>query len=95
MRYPIAIEPGDDTTAYGVIVPDLPGCFSAGETLDEAISNVKEAILLCLEDVLIKDGRVPPKASSLTELRARTEFNGWTWALASVDLSNLRTKLPG
>ncbi len=29
MRYPIAIEPGDATHAYGVVVPDLPGCFSA------------------------------------------------------------------
>ena len=27
MRYPIAIEPGDDATAWGVVVPDLPGCF--------------------------------------------------------------------
>lgn len=37
MRYPIAIEPGDDTHAWGVVVPDLPGCFSAGTTLDGAI----------------------------------------------------------
>ena len=37
MRYPIVIEPGGETTAFGVIVPDLPGCFSAGDTLDEAI----------------------------------------------------------
>ena len=32
MRYPIAIEPGDDTHAFGVIVPDLPGCYSAGDS---------------------------------------------------------------
>ena len=44
MRYPIAVEKGDETHAYGVIVPDLPGCFSAGNTLDEAIVNAKEAI---------------------------------------------------
>lgn len=39
MRYPIVIERGDDTHAYGVVVPDLPGCFSAGDTLDEAYVN--------------------------------------------------------
>ncbi|WP_301101676.1 type II toxin-antitoxin system HicB family antitoxin [Propionivibrio sp.] len=39
MRYPIAIEPGDETHAFGVAVPDLPGCFSAGDTLDEAIDS--------------------------------------------------------
>ena len=46
MRYPIAIEIGNETTAFGVIVPDLVGCFSAGDTLDEAIDNAKEAITL-------------------------------------------------
>jgi predicted RNase H-like HicB family nuclease len=91
MRYPIAIEIGDDKTAYGVIVPDLPGCFSAGDTLDEAVGNAEEAILLYLEDA-IDGGTIPPKASSLTELRARPDFNGWTWALANVDLSKLSTK---
>ena len=51
MRYPIAIELGDETHAYGVVVPDLPGCFSAGDTLDEAISNAKEAMELWVETV--------------------------------------------
>ena len=32
-----------------VCVPDLPGCFSAGDTLDEAMENAKEAIELWLE----------------------------------------------
>jgi predicted RNase H-like HicB family nuclease len=32
MRYPIAIEPGHDSTAWGVVVPDLQGCFFAGDT---------------------------------------------------------------
>ena len=40
MLYAIAIEKGDEDTAYGVIVPDIPGCFSAGDTLEEAFENV-------------------------------------------------------
>jgi predicted RNase H-like HicB family nuclease len=91
MRYPIAIEVGTDDTAYGVVVPDLPGCFSAGDTLDEAIANAEEAILLYLEDA-IDQGTVPPKASSLETLRAHGKFGGWTWAVANVDLSKLSTK---
>ena len=43
MRYPIAIELGTPTSAFGVVVPDLPGCFSAGDTLDEALAAVEEA----------------------------------------------------
>ena len=46
MRYPIAMERGTETTAYGVVVPDLPGCFSAGDTLDETISSAEEAAAL-------------------------------------------------
>jgi HicB_like antitoxin of bacterial toxin-antitoxin system len=42
MRYPIAVETGDAKHAYGVVVPDLPGCFSAGDTLDEALTNSQE-----------------------------------------------------
>ena len=52
MKYPIAIEPGDDHTAFGVVVPDLPGCFSAGDTLDEAIDNAREAIVDAVETTL-------------------------------------------
>ena len=36
MKYPIAIEPSDKSHAYGVVVPDLPGCFSAGDTIELA-----------------------------------------------------------
>jgi predicted RNase H-like HicB family nuclease len=53
MKYPIAIEPGNDTNAWGVIVPDLPGCFSAADSgIDEAIDNAKEAIELWIEAAL-------------------------------------------
>lgn len=44
MKFPIAVEPGRDTTAFGVVVPDLPGCFPADDTLEEAYTNAVEAI---------------------------------------------------
>ena len=47
------------TEAYGVVVPDLPGCFSAGDTLDEAMENAKEAIELWLEVAIDDAGRCP------------------------------------
>ena len=49
MRYPIVVESADDFHAFGVVVPDLPGCFSAGDTLEEAFENAKEAIVGWLE----------------------------------------------
>lgn len=79
MRYPIAIEPGTETTAYGVAVPDIPGCFSAGDTLEEAIRSAKEAILFALEDYA-SSGRAAPRASSMQALMNEPEFAGWIWA---------------
>ena len=45
MRYPIAIESGNEKSAWGVVVPDLPGCFSASDDgLEEAIDGAQQAI---------------------------------------------------
>lgn len=91
MHYPIAIETGTGTEAYGVVVPDLPGCFSAGDTLDEAMDNAKEAIELWLE-VAIDDGMAIPEPSLLADHQRKREFKGWTWALITVDLASLSDK---
>jgi predicted RNase H-like HicB family nuclease len=88
MRYPIAIETGDAKHAYGVVVPDLPGCFSAGDTLDEALDNAKEAVELWLESVLDDDG-VVPAPRTIAEHHANPDFDGWTWAVVSIDLAEL------
>lgn len=82
MPYPIAIEPSNETTAYGVIVPDLPGCFSAGETLDEAIENSKEAIALHI-DGLLDDGLDVPAPQPIERFRNLPEYQGMaTWMMA-------------
>ena len=65
MKYPIAIEPGDETKAWSVVVPDLSGCFSAADSgIDEAIENAKEAIELWIEAAL-DAGESVPKPSSV------------------------------
>ncbi len=91
MRYPIAIESGDAKHAYGVVVPDLPGCFAAGDTLDEALTNAKEAILLHLEG-LLDDSEPVPKASDIESFRRKRAFRNWTWAVIDVDMSQLGDK---
>lgn len=85
MKYPIAIEPGNDATAWGVVVPDLPGCFSAADTgIDEAIENAKEAITLWIENAIAHKEAVP-KPSRITDLQKSGEYDGWIWAIAEVD----------
>ena len=85
MKYPIAIEPGGDKLAWCVIVPDLPGCFSAADSgIDEAIENTKEAIELWIESAL-DAGEDVPKPSSITALQKKKEFKGYIWAIAEID----------
>ena len=50
MRYPVVLHT-DDHVRYGVTVPDIVGCFSAGDSIDEALVSVQEAIALQLEGI--------------------------------------------
>ena len=85
MKYPIAIEPGGHKLVWGVIVPDMPGCFSAADSgIDEAIENAKEAIELWIEAAL-DAGEDIPKPSPITELQKKKEFKGYIWAIAEID----------
>jgi len=59
MRYTVIVH-SDTTGGYWVEVPALPGCASQGETVEEALENVKDAIKLYLE-VLEEDGAQIPK----------------------------------
>jgi predicted RNase H-like HicB family nuclease len=83
MKFIIAIEPALEGTSYGVVVPDLPGCFSAGDTLDEAISNAHEAIDLVCE-TMIEDGLDIPLGKTIAEHQKDPEFAGWVWAMVDV-----------
>jgi predicted RNase H-like HicB family nuclease len=83
MKFIIAIEPATDTTAWGVAVPDLPGCFSAGDSLDDAMDNAREAIDQHVE-IMIEDGLNIPPARSLSVLQADPEYAGWVWAIVEV-----------
>lgn len=84
MRYPIAIEPGTETTAFGVVVPDLPGCFSAGDTLDEALSNAEEAAAAWI-DAALDAGEPVPAPSPADALQVRPEFVGWLFGVITLD----------
>ncbi|RUR83346.1 type II toxin-antitoxin system HicB family antitoxin [Chlorogloeopsis fritschii PCC 9212] len=48
MKIKVVLEPSDEG-GYTIYVPSLPGCISEGETIEEALENIKEAIELYLE----------------------------------------------
>jgi predicted RNase H-like HicB family nuclease len=59
MRFRIITEYDPETRSYAAYCPELPGCCSAGDTEEEALSNAREAIRLYLEPVpvIIKSGK--------------------------------------
>lgn len=90
MRYPIVLHT-DDNIRYGVTVPDLPGCFSAGDTFDEAMESAKEAIDLHAEG-LTEDGLDLPVARAIAEHQRNPDYVGGIWAVVDVDLSRYQGK---
>jgi predicted RNase H-like HicB family nuclease len=65
-RYVVLVDgkPG----AYGIVVPDLPGCTSGAATMDDALTHAAEAIRLWAEDALA-DGEKLPKPRSAEQIR--------------------------
>ena len=64
MQYMVVIEQGEDS--YGAYVPDLPGCVAVGNTREEALSLIQEAIVLHLE-MLQEDSLLIPQPHSVSE----------------------------
>jgi predicted RNase H-like HicB family nuclease len=91
MKFPIAMEPATQSTAWGVVVPDLPGCFSAGDTAEDAFTNAVEAIEAHCE-ILAEDNLDIPVPRPLAEWQGKPEYAGWVWALIDVDVSRFEGK---
>ncbi|WP_416138238.1 type II toxin-antitoxin system HicB family antitoxin [Halomonas sp. HK25] len=85
MLFTIVIHQEGDS-AYGVTVPDMPGCFSAGDTLEEALENVREAIDLHMEEVVAGNEPVP-SPSPMHQVAGDPEHAGATFFLVDVDMS--------
>jgi len=59
------LEPDEESGGYVVTCPSIPGCYSQGDTVDEAIANIKEAILLCLEDMESQNQEIHDSSKTL------------------------------
>ncbi|MCK4795737.1 MAG: type II toxin-antitoxin system HicB family antitoxin [Spirochaetes bacterium] len=90
MKYTLIIHK-DDNTDYGVTIPDLPGCFSAGSSLEEAIENAEEAILTHIEGLLIDNEDIPEPKTIEVYKEANSDKN-IIWAVTNVDLAKLSGK---
>ncbi len=74
MRY-IAFIHKEPDSCYGVSFPDMPGCTSAGDTLDEAVANAVDALSGHVR-MMDMDGDAVPAPRSLEEIVADEELHG-------------------
>ncbi len=90
MRFAIVIH-HENGSSYGVSVPDLPGCFSGGQTPEEAFVGAREAILLHLEG-MVSDGEPLPEPQPLEEHLGNEHYRDGIWGLVDVDVADLPDK---
>jgi len=86
MLFPVVVHK-DEKSDYGVTIPDMPGCFTAGTTLDEAINNIQEAA-----ECHYVDESELPVASSLERFVNDSEYAGGIWVMVNIDLAKLKVK---
>ena len=90
MKYSIVIHK-DKGSDYSVAIPDLPGCFSAGETIEEAITMAQEAAECHIEGMLM-DAEPIPTPTDIEKQRENPDYKDGTWALIEVDIIKLSLK---
>lgn len=66
MRYTVVIEEGSES--FGAYVPDLPGCVAVGETREEAMQLIREAIEFHLEGLREEGAEIPIPHSSAEQV---------------------------
>jgi len=85
MKFPVVLHKDADSD-YGVTVPDVPGCFSAGATVSEALENAQEALALHFEG-LVADGDALPQAQEVDVHMGNPDYAGGVWAVVDFDVT--------
>jgi predicted RNase H-like HicB family nuclease len=85
MKYSIVIHKDQDSD-YSVTIPDLPGCFSAGSTIAEAISMAQEAAECHIEGLLI-DSEPIPVPTNIESHKNNPDYKEGLWAIVEVDIN--------
>jgi len=91
MEFPIAIHKDEDSV-YGVIVPNIAGCHSWGDTVEDAIRNTKRAIEIHVSTLIEHGKEIDISVSAIADLRRQEEYANATWALVDIDLAKFDTQ---
>ncbi|MCC8458545.1 MULTISPECIES: type II toxin-antitoxin system HicB family antitoxin [Photorhabdus] len=85
MRYPIYLHQADDGSFSG-FVPDVIGCYFAGDTIDDAISDAQNALDTYFE-YMSEKGEAPVQARTVADHLSNEDCTGGGWAYVDMDLT--------
>lgn len=86
--YPAAIFKDKEQSNFGVIIPDLQGCYPVGDSIEEAISDARDAAIFHIEGIIAEGLAWQSTPSDINELRSRPEYaEALLWAMIAVDES--------
>lgn len=85
MKFAVVLHKDEDSE-YGVIVPDVPGFFSAGTTVTEALESVEQALAFHFEGLVV-DGEVLPNPKCIDEHMNNPDYAGGVWAVVEIDIT--------
>jgi predicted RNase H-like HicB family nuclease len=57
--FKVFLERDEEYNGYVVVCPSIPGCYSQGHTVEEAMANIREAIELCFEEMESRGEEIP------------------------------------
>ncbi|RMR14351.1 type II toxin-antitoxin system HicB family antitoxin [Pseudomonas syringae group genomosp. 3] len=86
MKYPICIEWGDETTAFGIQIPDIHGAITAGDTFEEAHAAAVEIAHVMLHEIAASGGSIP-KVGTVAEHAKNPDFSGLGWGMLEIDVT--------
>jgi predicted RNase H-like HicB family nuclease len=86
MKLPVVLHKDPDSV-YGVTIPDIPGCFSAGATVAQALDNTRDALALHFEG-LVADGDPLPEAKDIDAHMTNPDYQGGLWAVIEIDVTS-------
>jgi predicted RNase H-like HicB family nuclease len=88
----VGVVSKDEHSAYGIWFPDVPGCFSAGDTLEDLRANAIEALSLWAEDQLLPDMRDHDAILADADVSSELAAGGFLFAVPVLALTGRTVK---
>ena len=86
--YPAAVFQDENQNNFGVIIPDLQGCYPVGDTIEEAIIDAQEMAVFHIEGMIANGLDWQNKPSNINTLRANPDYkDALLWVMVAVDES--------